>query len=280
MQDFNPDVQKAINRVQSYDLTRRAIDLFRASGIDAVNIDLVYGLPHQTRSSVDETVRQVLALAPDHIAIFGYAHLPARIKHQRLIPDAALPGSVELYGQSSRLARILAAAGYVRIGLDHFARKQDPLAAGRINRNFQGDTTYAAGTLIGFGASAIGSLDQGYAQNAVPVADYGRLISEHGLATVRGVALSDEDRARRFAIERLMCELSLPEDELRKRFGSAAEPILADASALLESDPDHLLEQLPAGLRVTERGRPFVRSIAACFDAYLDHTRGLHSTAV
>ena len=126
VQDFNDDVQKAISRIQPFDLTRRVIEKFRDRGVKGINIDLVYGLPHQTRRSVDETIRQVLCLTPDRIAIFGYAHLPARIRHQRLIDDASLPDAVERFGQSSRLARILEAEGYVRVGLDHFAHERSP----------------------------------------------------------------------------------------------------------------------------------------------------------
>lgn len=280
VQDFNYQVQKAINRLQSFDVTKKAIDLFRRHGITAINIDLVYGLPDQTRRSVDETIRQVLALEPDRIAIFGYAHLPARIKHQRLIDAAKLPDAVERFGQSSRLTRVLESEGYVRIGLDHFARANDRLALGRVNRNFQGYTTDAADTLLGFGASAIGSLPQGYVQNTVPVAQYAELIAEHGMATKRGFELTNDDRARRFAIERLMCDFSLPLTDIERRFGKTGTAILEEAGALLDADDDHLVEKTEAGIRVTERGRPFVRAIAACFDRYLDASISLHSSSV
>lgn len=280
VQDFNCQVQNAINRRQSFGVTKAAIDLFRHHGIEAINIDLVYGLPHQTRQSVDGTIKDVLKLAPNRIAIFGYAHLPRRIKHQRLIDQRFLPDAIERYGQSSRLARILETEGYARVGLDHFARSDDPLAVGRVGRNFQGYTTDAAETLIGFGASAIGSLPQGYVQNAVPVAQYAQLITEHGLATVRGVALTDDDRARRFAIERLMCDFTLSISELEHRFGEAATALRMEAETLLEIDHDELVERTDDGIAVTERGRPFVRTIASCFDSYLDTSKGLHAVSV
>ncbi|MBS0249523.1 MAG: oxygen-independent coproporphyrinogen III oxidase [Proteobacteria bacterium] len=280
VQDFNEDVQKAINRVQPFDLTRRVIEKFRDHGVNGINVDLVYGLPHQTRRSVEETIRQVLALAPDRIATFGYAHLPARIRHQRLIEDKALPDAIERFGQSNRLARILEAEGYIRIGLDHFARAHDSLTKGAVRRNFQGYTTDTAEHLIGFGASSIGSLSQGYVQNAVAVADYARRIAEAGLATVRGARLTDDDRARRFAIESLMCDFNLPAAELRRRFGDAAAPVLADAEALAAADPDHLIERCETGFSLTTRGKPFVRTIASCFDSYLDSAKGLHSASV
>jgi oxygen-independent coproporphyrinogen-3 oxidase len=280
VQDFNDDVQKAINRIQPFELTRSVVGKFRDHGIAGINIDLVYGLPNQTRRSVDETIHKVLLLAPDRIATFGYAHLPARIRHQRLIDDASLPDAVERFGQSSRVARILEAEGYVRVGLDHFARAHDSMAKGVVNRNFQGYTTDTATHLLGFGASSIGSLAQGYVQNAVAAADYARRIEEFGLATARGARLTEDDRVRRFAIERLMCDFNLPVDELLRRFGDAAADVIADAEALADSDPDHLIERCEGGFAVTPLGRPFVRTIASCFDRYLDSAKGLHSASV
>lgn len=280
VQDFDPKVQAAINRVQSFEATKRVVELFREQGIAAINIDLVYGLPHQTRDSVSKTIKQVLVLESNRIATFGYAHLPERLVHQRLIEHSALPDVIERFAQSSRLTRMLAAAGYVCVGLDHFARADDPLATGLVNRNFQGYTTDAADALVGFGASAIGRLPKGYVQNSVAVADYGRCISEYGLATARGVALTPDDRMRGFVIERLMCDLSFPATELRRRFGESAAPILEEAAALIEADQDNLVESDGDGFRVTHRGRPFVRAIAACFDTYLGTEQARHSLGV
>ncbi len=280
VQDFDERVQTAINRRQSFAATEAAVAALREHGIAAINIDLVYGLPHQTRDSVEDTVKQVLALEPSRIAAFGYAHLPQRLKHQALIDEAALPGTVERFAQSNRLAHLLSAAGYVRVGLDHFARPDDPLARGPVNRNFQGYTTDAADALIGLGASAIGRLPQGYVQNCVSVVEYRRRIAEHGLATVRGFRLSDADRMRGFVIERLMCDLAFPAAELHRRYGAAATPLLAEAQALVEADHDRLIEPDGEAFRVTERGRPFVRAIAACFDSYLGNGEARHSAGV
>ena len=280
VQDFAPEVQAAINRQQSFATTQRAIAALRDHGIAAINIDLVYGLPHQTRASIEETVEKVLELSPDRIAAFGYAHLPSRIKHQSLIDAAALPGAVERFGQASRLARSLTAAGYVRIGLDHFARAGDRLARAPVSRNFQGYTTDAAETLIGLGASAIGRLAEGYVQNAISAPDYERRIDQQGLATARGVRLTQADRMRAFVIERLMCDFAFPAAELDRRFGPAARPIIEEARALLEADQDRLVERDGDAFRITERGRPFVRTIAACFDAYLDTGTARHSSGV
>jgi len=280
VQDFDAKVQTSINRRQSFETTREAVEALRRHGIDAINIDLVYGLPQQTRDSVEATVAKVLTLAPSRVAAFGYAHLPARLKHQGLIDEAALPGMVERFAQANRLAHLLTAAGYMRIGLDHFARPDDPLANGPVARNFQGYTTDAADALIGLGASAIGRLPEGYVQNSVAIAEYRRRVAESGLATARGVRLTQGDRMRGFVIERLMCDLAFPAAELRRRFGAEAEPILAEAQALVEADQDRLVEPDGSAFRVTERGRPFVRAIAACFDSYLGTSDARHSSGV
>ncbi|MFA5898528.1 MAG: oxygen-independent coproporphyrinogen III oxidase [Hyphomicrobium sp.] len=280
IQDFDTKVQAAINRKQSFAETQAAVTGFRAHGVEALNVDLVYGLPHQTRASLQNTVEQVLELRPTRIAAFGYAHLPERLKHQRLIPTATLPDTVERFAQASRLARILMRSGYVRIGLDHFALPDDPLAKGQLARNFQGYTTDTADTLIGLGASAIGRLPQGYVQNHPATAEYARRIANDGLATSRGIALTDNDRMRGFVIERLMCDLAFPARELRTRYGHQSEEILREARALLEADQDRLIESDGEAFRVTDRGRPFVRTIAACFDSYLDATTARHAPGV
>jgi oxygen-independent coproporphyrinogen-3 oxidase len=280
VQDFDPKVQAAINREQSYEQTKAAADLFRAHGVSGLNIDLVYGLPHQTRESAARTIEKVLTLEPERIALFGYAHLPARIRPQKLIDASALPGAVERFGQFRRVARRLEAAGYVQVGLDHFARKSDPLAGGGVHRNFQGYTTDTADALIGLGASAIGKLPQGYVQNATAPADYAALIHETGLATVRGIELRDEDRIRGFVIERLMCDFEFSRATLTKTFGQAAEPLFSEAEALLQADRDGFLARTGDGFRVTAEGRPFVRAICACFDSYLGASPAQHAPAV
>jgi oxygen-independent coproporphyrinogen-3 oxidase len=280
VQDFDPKVQAAINRRQSFEETLYAAETFRAHDIGAINVDLVYGLPYQTRDGVQETVEQVLALRPDRIAAFGYAHLPTRLKHQTLIDEATLPDVLERFAQATRIGRALTRAGYVRVGLDHYALPGDPLSAGRFNRNFQGYTTDAADALIGLGASAIGRLPQGYVQNYASTAEYVRHVATAGLATARGVALTESDRMRGFVIERLMCDLAFPARELRLRYGSASEEILDEAQALLAADQDKLIECDGEAFRVTDRGRPFVRAIAACFDAYFDSAAARHAPGV
>jgi len=280
VQDFNPKVQAAINRHQSVDLTRRAVDGFRAAGVKGINIDLVYGLPHQTRESVENTIREVIKLSPDRIALFGYAHLPSRARHQRMIDEHTLPDSIERFAQSRAAERLLIEAGYVAIGLDHFARPDDRLASGNIKRNFQGYTTDSAEALIGIGASSISQLPTGYYQNAVPRADYERRVKDTGLATVKGILLSDDDRMRASVIERLMCDFEFSGSSLQRTFGERARPIIAEAEQLVASDHEGLVEKTSDGFRVTPRGQPFVRAIASCFDAYLDRGDARYSTGV
>ena len=178
VQDFDPEVQRAINRRQPYEVTQRAVDGLRAAGIAAINIDLIYGLPHQTVASARATAEQaVAALRPNRVAIFGYAHVPWMKSHQRLLPELALPGTVERLARQAAAAALRWRPGYVRVGLDHFALPEDDMAqaagAGRLARNFQGYTTDAAPVLIGLGASSIGTLPQGYVQNAAEVKGLG-----------------------------------------------------------------------------------------------------------
>jgi oxygen-independent coproporphyrinogen-3 oxidase len=269
VQDFDPTVQKAIGREQSYDVTLRAVELFRARGIGSINIDLVYGLPHQSEASVARTIEQVLTLAPDRIAIFGYAHLPARLKHQRLIDEKALPGPLERFAQARRLEQILTGAGFDKIGLDHFARSTDSLARKPVARNFQGYTTDHADALLAFGASAISKLPGGFAQNAVAVEEYGRLIAAGGLATARGRELTRDDCIRAHVIERLMCDFTFSAGDLRRRYGTAAQAVIDLAQDVWISDEDDFVEPTADGFRLTRQGRPFVRNICAKFDAYL-----------
>lgn len=281
VQDFDEVVQAAIGRHQSFEQTARAVAAFRDLGVGSINIDLIYGLPHQTIASAEQTTAKVISLAPDRIAVFGYAHLPQRLKHQRLIDGSALAGPVQRLAQSARMGQLLVEAGYIRIGLDHYAKPGDKLAAGDIARNFQGYTTDRCDALLGIGASAIGRLPQGYVQNAVAVGDYARRIDEHGLATAKGIALSSEDKARGYVIERLMCDLAISANDIRRRCGASAEAILDEAESLIaDGENAGLVQRTADGFSVTEGGRPFLRSICAHFDAYLSASAAIHSSSV
>lgn len=280
VQDVDEAVQAAINRQQPFEVTERAVQMCRDAGIGSLSIDLIYGLPYQTRASLTRTVERVLTLRPDRLAVFGYAHLPARFKHQRLLPEGALPDAQERFGQSSRIARLLTAAGYRRVGLDHYARPGDALAEADVRRNFQGYTTDAADALIGIGASAIGRMPQGFVQNAPVAGDYMRTIDAGRLATARGLALSEDDRVRAHVIERLMCDFGFDAGEVRARFGEAANAVIEESEALSEADPDGLLMRTGDGFRIRPGAEPFVRTICSVFDAYLGTREMTHSTGV
>lgn len=288
VQDLEPAVQKAIGREQSYEETEACAAAARALGVGSLNLDLIYGLPLQTADGVTRTARRALDLKPDRIAVFGYAHVPWMKKHQALIPEASLPGPVERYVQLTAIHRVLTEeGGYVAIGLDHYALRADPMAKAaatrKLRRSFQGYTTDAAPALIGFGASSIGSLPQGYVQNAPTAAGYAKEIEAGRLATARGVTLTDDDRLRREVIERLMCDLEIDLDTAAAEYQADAAPLKAEMAERISSFAAAGLARWD-GRRVivTERGRPFVRSIATVFDIYLRQTidKPRHSRAV
>lgn len=284
VQDVNPDVQKAINRVQPMEVTRIAVERLRAVGVRAINIDLMYGLPHQTDAHIRTTVDAVTALAPDRLSLFGYAHLPGFKTHQRMIDEKALPDAATRLRHAALAATLLRERGYVEIGLDHFALPGDPLAIasaqGRLRRNFQGYTTDGAGALIGLGASAIGALPQGYVQNIVSIRSYREAVDAGRLAAARGIVLSDEDRLRRHIIERLMCDLSVDLEAACRRHGRSIEHFAPELDRLAALVPQGVVELTDATVRIPEPARPFMRLAAAAFDAYLPQSTASHAPAV
>ena len=285
VQDVNPRVQAAVNRIQPLDVTQSAVDRLRAAGITALNIDLMYGLPHQTIEDVKRTVEAAVAMAPQRFAVFGYAHVPEMKRHQALIDAAALPGGEERMRQVEAVHALLTASGYVAIGLDHFARANDPLAIalaqGRLKRNFQGYTTDDAATLIGFGASAISSLPQGYAQNVVDIPEYRRLILGGELATARGRALTGDDRLRRAVIERLMCDLAVDVEAIAIQHGANGTDFAAAFDALQPLVAEGICTINGTKVTVPPQARAGVRLVCAAFDAYLHpQASARHAVAV
>ena len=275
VQDFDPVVQKAVNRVQPYEVTERVVGWLRDHGISALNIDLMYGLPFQTEEGVAAMADQALTLSPDRVALFGYAHVPWMKDHQKLLPEDRLPAAEARWAQSEAARARLLSSGMLPIGFDHFARPGDSLATGRRHRNFQGYTADAAPVLLGFGASAIGSLPQGYVQNIPGIDEYSAAVDNGNLATYRGIALTDEDRIRRTVIERLMCDLSVDLEKAAPGRNFTAElaelaPLIVDGLVVVEGNR----------ISVTERGRALVRVVAATFDGYLHKGRARHSRAV
>ena len=284
VQDFHPEVQKAINRIQTFEQTKSVVEAVRARGVHSVNCDILYGLPHQTEATVAETVRDILSLAPDRIALFGYAHVPWMKKHQTMIREEVLPGLEERFAQMSLAASLLVDAGYEPVGIDHFALPRDRMAIaareGRLRRNFQGYTDDAAEALIGLGASSIGQFPQGYVQNMPATGEYQRMADAGGLAAVRGVEVSDDDRLRRRVIEEIMCRFTFSFTDLRAEFGNAVDAIVAEARAFAQSNQDGICLIEGDRFVITEAGRPFARTIAAVFDGYLSSGKGRHSIAV
>lgn len=276
VQDFDPAVQRAVNRVQPLELTARVAGLLRGNGIARLNLDLMYGLPLQTIGGFVETVERALALAPDRFALFGYAHVPWMKKHQSLIDAAALPDAWQRWCQARAAERRLAAAGYAAIGLDHFARPEDPLAraaaAGTLRRNFQGYTADPADALIGFGASAIGALPQGYLQNESDLKAYAEAVAAGRPATARGIAFAPEDRLRAAVIEKLMTALAADTGALCRAHGYPEAHLDGAFAAVDALAADGLAERHGRVVSIPPEARLFMRAVAACFDAYLAPT--------
>ncbi|MDJ1158035.1 oxygen-independent coproporphyrinogen III oxidase [Chelatococcus sp. SYSU_G07232] len=284
VQDFDPKVQRAIGRTQSYAQTARAAGWLGLAGARSLNLDLIYGLPHQTVESVVASVGQALRLGPDRIALFGYAHVPWMKKHQKLLPEDALPDTAERLAQMQAATDAITSAGYVAIGLDHFAKPGDALARaraeGRLHRNFQGYTTDAAPALIGFGTSAIGSLPQGYVQNAATTVAYRDALTAGRLPIARGIVLTSEDRLRRAVIERLMCDLAVDLAAVAAIHGRPAHVFAGELPALDRMAADGILQRDGWRIAVPDSARLYVRNVCAVFDARLAEGQARYSRAL
>jgi oxygen-independent coproporphyrinogen III oxidase len=285
VQDFSDHVQQAAGRIQPFDQVKNAVAMLRDIGIDKINLDLMYGLPKQTVQDVRKTVTLAHELKPPRIAVFGYAHVPWFKPQQRLIDTSELPPGPERLAQAEAAHETLVQFGYQPIGLDHYARPDDELApaaiSGRLHRNFQGYTVDDADALIGLGASAISRLPQGFAQNASDVGGYSRAIAAGKLATVKGIALSDDDRIRGQIIEQLMCGMAVDLTAVSKGAGFDIEKKYSDALDFLRPfEQDGRVHINGHHIEVTEKGRPFVRLVASAFDSYLKRDGAKHSAAV
>jgi len=284
VQDFDPAVQTAMGRVQPFPVVEQAVAALRAVGIEAINFDLMYGLPHQTAETIRSTVDLAMRLGPTRIALFGYAHVPWFKKHQRLIDEMALPGATERLALEATAREALAACGFLPIGLDHFARPDDEMARaeadGTLRRNFQGYTTDQADTLIGFGASSIGRMPQGFVQNDPDIGRWSRAVEAGRLPVVKGKALDADDRLRGAIIERLMCDYRVDLAAVTAAHGVGLAAIADGVERLAELIRDGLVAIEGDTVVITEAGRPFVRLAAAAFDAYLAQAAARHSMAV
>ena len=284
VQSFDPAVQRAINRLQSFEQTALSVERLRRAGVTRINFDLLYGLPLQTVDSCLDTVAKCVELRPDRFSVFGYAHVPSFKKHQRKIAEDSLPDSIERHLQSETIAEALVDAGYVRIGLDHFALPGDSLTVarqdGRLKRNFQGYTDDTADTLIGLGASAIGRMPQGFVQNIVSTRDYLARIAEDRLATAKGYAFTGEDRCRADIIERIMCDLTVDLPGVSRAHGRDHRSAIVDRSRIESLIADGAVTMIEDRLSISDGAEFLVRSVASAFDAHLAHSAATHSRAV
>ena len=284
VQSFDAAVQAAINRIQPFEMTEAAVNGLRAVGITGINLDLIYGLPAQTVTSCVETVRQAVGLNPDRLSIFGYAHMPGFKAHQGRIDAETLPDADERVAQLRAMEMAVLAAGYVRIGMDHFARPDDPIAlaarSGTLRRNFQGYTTDSADALLAFGASAIGKMPQGYVANIVPLTGYLKAIEADGLATARGYRMSLDDKLRATVIEALMCRFDVDLAKVAEAFDRPHDDLMPDPHAIADLMVDGVAHLDGTRLTIPEPARPLVRSVAALFDRHLDPEGGRHSKAI
>jgi oxygen-independent coproporphyrinogen III oxidase len=284
VQDINPIVQKAVNRIQPVEVTRGVLDGLRDLGVNAINMDLMYGLPHQDVAGMKRTVDAVLDMQPDRLALFGYAHVPWMKTHQKKIDEAVLPGRDDRHAMMMAAAERLCENGYRWIGLDHFAREGDALTraldAGKLHRNFQGYTTDPCPALIGVGASSIGSMPEGYIQNHTPVNTWRTSVEKGGLPTAKGYALTREDRLRRRIIERLMCDLTVDVKAACEQADMTPNILLPSFDALHDAEQDGLCQIDGWRITIPENRRIFMRSVAVAFDQYLQAGAQRHSRAI
>lgn len=284
IQEFDNKVQEAINRIQPPEMVERAVHGLRAAGVQGINFDLIYGLPHQTTGSLIETIRTCHEIGVDRLALFGYAHVPWMAKNQRMIPLEALPDREARADQARSSAEMLEALGYVPIGLDHFAKPSDPLAVaasdGTLRRNFQGYTTDRAETMIGLGATSIGRTPRGYVQNIAETGAWARAVRAGVLPIARGHAFSGQDLMRAEVIERLMCDGTVDLAETAEAYGNPPSVFDGAQQDLVALAMDGLIQRHGDPITVTNLGKSLIRVIAATFDQYLPTQKAKHSVAV
>ena len=274
VQDNDPVVQKAIHRIQPFEQTKMVVEWIRDAGFKSINIDLIYGLPHQTPASFQKTLEEVLSLRPDRFAVFNYAHVPWIKPAQRIFEEGVLP-SAEVKLELLKLTiEKLTSSGYVYIGMDHFALEEDELAIAQrektLQRNFQGYSTKGGADIYAFGMSSISQADGIYWQNQKELPVYYKELDDGKHPIARGYLLSDDDELRRVTIMRLMCDLGLEFDTMSQTLGIDFEHYFArELASLVDMEADGLIERTARGLNVTDVGRLLIRNLAMRFDAYL-----------
>lgn len=282
VQDFDDDIQKTIGRIQGYDVTRDAVEAIRSHGVKSLNADILFGLPHQTKAKITESVQKLLSLSPDRVALYGYAHVPWMAKRQQLIPSDALPTPEERLALFETARRLFLWDNYAEIGIDHFAVQGDgletALRGGTLRRNFQGYTDDTSEVLIGLGASSISKFPQGFAQNAPSTGAHTGAIREGRFSTARGHEFQGEDKLRSRMIEALMCDFRIDGAEIRDTFGLSKKELRAMFDQAGEKFPN-MLHISDDALFVPQEARPLARMIARSFDAY-DLSKAGHSSAI
>ena len=275
VQDFNPQVQESVNRIQSEEITQQTVEWIRELEFDSLNLDLMYGLPHQTVDKFDQTLDKIIDLDPERLAVFNYAHLPRMIKHQRLIKDEWLP-SGETRLQLLKLSiEKLTKNGYTYIGMDHFAKPEDELTRamqqGTLYRNFQGYSTHAGLDMLSIGITSISMTSRLYVQNFKKLPEYYQALDNGIIPVNRGIELNDDDELRREVITRLMCNFLLKKQDVENKYHINFDAYFADAlDALAVFESDDLIQLGRDELRVTDKGRLLIRNIAMNFDAYIN----------
>ena len=282
VQDFDPLIQKAIGREQSYALTRDVAERIRARGVASLNADILYGLPFQTGPRISDSVQKLLTLSPDRVALYGYAHVPWMSRRQQMIPSDEMPTPEERLSLFETARQLFLWDGYVEVGIDHFAKPEDGMAkalkAATLRRNFQGYTDDTAPLLIGLGASSISRFPQGFAQNASATAAHTKAIRAGQFSTHRGHAFTGEDTLRARIIEALMCDFFVSRAELLRDYDVTPAGVEALFQRAAREFGD-MVQVSDEGFRIPDRARPLTRMIARAFDAY-DHAKAKHSSAV
>ncbi|MEZ5406187.1 MAG: oxygen-independent coproporphyrinogen III oxidase [Verrucomicrobiia bacterium] len=274
IQDFNPTVQKAINRNQPEAMTRNIIESAREHGFQSISVDLIYGLPYQTEKTFAETLEKIIQLNPDRIALFNFAYLPEMIRHQKAIASDALPSATEKFAILRRAITQFSEAGYRYIGMDHFAKPHDTLCQaqdqGTLSRNFQGYTTHGNCDLYAFGVSAISQIQNVYAQNQKNIHDYSKALANHQFATQRGIRLTPDDLLRREIIMTLMCHFELDIQHIETKYQLSFNDYFSDElETMLPLQQDGLIHLENHKIQVTSTGRLLIRNLCMIFDAYL-----------
>lgn len=286
VQDFNPTVQKAVNRIQSESETFAVIDAARQHGFKSISLDLIYGLPHQTTTSFLETLNKVISIAdPDRLSIFNYAHMPERFKVQRQINSEDLPSPEVKLDILHHSIEKLTAAGYIYIGMDHFAKPNDELAIAqrenKLYRNFQGYSTHSECDLIGLGITSIGSVGDSYSQNQRTLEEYAECIATNQLPVFRGITLNDDDKIRRQVITQLICHFSLDITAIEAKFNITFADYFADVYPQLDQFvADGLVYYDQTKIEVLPVGHLLIRNICMAFDYYIQHKTDQHFSKV